>query len=127
VSENPYIREGAAIGLRKLKDQHVFVPLIAQIKRAPELAEVLVYALGVLDCASEAEFLVELYVSQPHAPLLRMNLMDCFPPQTVRRIPDHNRKICLGKLNAGIQKAPNDEEAEELYRFRSLFIENTEE
>ncbi len=104
-SDSPYIRDGAALGLRELKDPRAFIPLIDQIKKYPEDCETFVYALEVFDCTSEVELLVDLFVSQPQAILLRLNIIECFKTGPVKKINSELVRLCCQKIEQAMLKS----------------------
>jgi len=111
------LRDPAALALRKMPTQEACEPLIQAIKRYPDGAECLLYALQVLDCSEAAELLVELFISKPNAIVVRDDIFVCFAEKAVKRIPKQVKDACFSKVLKAIEEAKDQSDTKELRQF----------
>ena len=111
-SDQPVLRDAAALALRDLRDQRALQPLTEAIQREPRRCSTYVYALQALDCRPVAEFLVDLYINS--GPAARASISGCL--DTIE--PDSLSGETLGrireKVHAATESADNDSDREQL-------------
>lgn len=113
-SKDAYIKEGAAHGLRELGDPRAFPYIVQQLRDNPDFAEGFVYALELFDCRGILEMLIDLFVAQPKAALLRANVRGCIRNQDLDNTPESVLDNCLLKLDLAMQRAMDPDDVEEL-------------
>ncbi len=113
-NESPVIRDGAAAGLRELGLQEALHPLVAAIRRHPDNCDSFVFALQSLDCTSIAEFLVDLFISQPLAFFVRLCIYECFAGRQIGTLDAGTRFRCCRKIEMAIQESAVPEDIEQL-------------
>ena len=111
------LRDPAALALRKMPTQEACEPLIQAIKRYPDGAECLLYALQVLDCSEAAELLVELFISKPNAIVVRDDIFVCFAGKSVKSIPKQVKDACCSKVLKAIKESQDQSNTKELRQF----------
>jgi hypothetical protein len=122
-SKSSVIRTCAALALLDNPNQKAFRPLLRAIKKHKENCAVFVHALEVLDCNTAAEFLVDLFISKPDAPMVRINIIDCFESGAISRIPAKIGKKIKAKIFKAIRKSKDDTDKYELRRFYEEAVE----
>jgi hypothetical protein len=111
------LREAAAMALRQMPTQKSFRPLVRSIKKQPEGVECLLYTLQVIDCSGAAEFLIDLFISNPDAPVVRDDIYVCFAEGAVKKISKTTKKKCCQKLISAIQQSNDEQNKEDLEQF----------
>ena len=111
------LRNSAASALREMPTQKSFKPLIQSIKQEPEGIECLLYALQVIDCSGAAEFLIDLFILNPDAPVVRDDIYVCFAEGAVKKISKTTKKKCCQKLISAIQQSNDEQNKEDLEQF----------
>jgi HEAT repeat protein len=111
------LRDPAASALRKMPTQEAFRPLVQSIKRYPNGAECLLYALQVLDCSDAAELLVDLFILKPDAPAVRDAIFVCFAKKAVKRIPKQVKDACRSKIMSAMKESQDQSNTKELRQF----------
>lgn len=117
------LRDSAALALRQMPSQKVFIPLLHAIKQHPDGAECLLYALQVLDCSDAAEYLVELFISKPNALVVRDDIYVCFFDKAVKQISKKTKEICCAKLLKAIECSPSEDDIEELKKLYAVVLQ----
>jgi hypothetical protein len=117
------LRNPAASALRKMPTQEAFEPLVQSIKKHPDGAECLLYALEVLDCSDAAELLVDLFISKPDAIVVRDDIYGCFESKAVKLIPKDIKNSCCSKLREAIENASSKVDAKELGQLLELVVQ----
>jgi hypothetical protein len=118
-TENGYIKEGAAIGLRELGDSKAVPFIVEQLKNYTDYSESFVYALENFDCRMFLGLLVDLFIGKPKAFLLRLNILSCVKNQDIKALSEAIRDECVLKLDLAMQVADDEENSgqlEDLYR-----------
>jgi hypothetical protein len=119
--DNIDLRDAAAMALRKMPTQEAFEPLIQSIRRYPhEGPECLLYALEVLDCSDAAELLVDLFIPEPDAIVVRDDIYRCFESKAVKLIPKDIKTSCCSKLRKAIENASSKDDDRELRQLLEL-------
>ena len=122
-SKSSVIRTCAALALLNNPTQKAFRPLLMAIKKHKENCAAFVHALEVLDCHTTAEFLVDLFISKPDAPMVRINIIDCFEGNAISGISSKIGKRIKSKISKAIQKSNDDTDKYELRRFYEEAVE----
>ena len=116
-NKNPSIRTCAAIALANNPTQKAFQPLINAIKKHEESCSEFIYALEALDCHTEVEFLVDLFISKPNAPMVRINIIECFEGNSIKSIPLETGGKIKTSISNAIRKSKDKTDKYELHRF----------
>lgn len=122
-NKNSYIRTCAALSLVNNPSQKAFRPLLQAIKNHKENCAVFVHALEALDCQSATEILVDLFISKSDAPLVRINIIECFETGAIKKISCKVGKRIKAKIFKAIQKSRDVNDKYELHRFYEESIE----
>jgi len=68
----------------------------------------------VLDCTDAIELLVDLFISEDNAPLLRISVLECIRCDAVRHISTETLRKCICKIESAIQKTGDSDNLGEL-------------
>ncbi|OHB56110.1 MAG: hypothetical protein A2Y07_01165 [Planctomycetes bacterium GWF2_50_10] len=112
-----FVRTHAALALLDNPTQKALKPLITAIKKNKNNCAVCVHALEVLDCTVAAEFLIDLFISKPNAPMVRLNIIECFEGDAIRSIPAEIGKKIKTTIFKAIQKSKDETDKYEIRRF----------
>lgn len=114
-TSNSHIRDAIALSLREMPDQKkTYKPLIRAIRENPDDCETLIYALQVFDCSEAAEFLVDLFIAKPNAPVARISILGCFEEGAISKIRNEVKETCCVKIQNAIKSTGDENNAEEL-------------
>lgn len=117
------VRTSAAIALNENPVQKAFLPLIRAIKKHKEHCSAFVFALEKLNCTEATEFLVDLFIAKPNAPIVRINIIECFEVGAVTTISSKIGRKIKTKISNAIRESKNKEDKYELRKFYKKVIE----
>jgi len=122
-SKSSVVRIQAALALLDNPTQKALRPLLTAIKKHKENCAVFIHALEVLDCHAATEFLVDLFISKPDAPMVRINIIECFEGNAITKISTAMGNRIKLKISKAIRKSKDDTDKYELHRFYEEAVE----